>query len=34
MHENKNKQNRGIKTINKNGEVTYEVVIHFNENTR
>lgn len=32
MHENKNEQNTGIKTIKKIGKVTYEVVVHFNEN--
>ena len=33
MHENKNEQNTGIKTIKKIGKATYEVVVHFNENT-
>ena len=32
MHENKNEQNTGIKTIKKIGKATYEVVVHFNEN--
>ena len=32
MHENKNEQNTGTKTIKKIGKVTYEVVVHFNEN--
>ncbi|HBC4440224.1 TPA: transposon-encoded TnpW family protein [Enterococcus faecalis] len=32
MQENKNEQNTGTKTINKIGKVTYEVVVHFNEN--
>ena len=32
MHENKNKQTTGTKTIKKIGKVTYEVVVHFNEN--
>ena len=32
MHENKNKQNTGTKTIKKIGKATYEVVVHFNEN--
>lgn len=32
MHENKNEQNTGTKTIKKIGKATYEVVIHFNEN--
>ena len=32
MYENKNKQNTGTKTIKKIGKVTYEVVVHFNEN--
>lgn len=32
MHENKNEQNTGIKTIKKIGMATYEVVVHFNEN--
>ena len=31
MHENKNEQNTGIKTIKKIGKATYEVVVHFNE---
>ena len=33
MHENKNEQNTGTKTIKKIGKATYEVVVHFNENT-
>lgn len=32
MHENKNEQNIGTKTIKKIGKATYEVVVHFNEN--
>lgn len=32
MHENKNEQNTGTKTIKKIGKATYEVVVHFNEN--
>lgn len=32
MHENKNEQNTGTKTIKKIGKVTYEVVVHFNKN--
>ena len=32
MNENKNEQNTGTKTIKKIGKVTYEVVVHFNEN--
>ena len=32
MHENKNEQNTGTKTIKKIWKVTYEVVVHFNEN--
>lgn len=32
MHENKNEHNTGTKTIKKIGKVTYEVVVHFNEN--
>ena len=32
MHENKNEQTTGTKTIKKIGKVTYEVVVHFNEN--
>ncbi len=32
MHENKNEQNTATKTIKKIGKVTYEVVVHFNEN--
>ena len=32
MHENKNEQTTGTKTIKKIGKVTYEVVAHFNEN--
>lgn len=32
MHENKNEQNTGIKTMKKIGKATYEVVVHFNEN--
>ncbi|HGI3528911.1 TPA: transposon-encoded TnpW family protein [Streptococcus agalactiae] len=32
MNENKNEQNKGTKTIKKIGKVTYEVVVHFNEN--
>ena len=32
MHENKNEQNTGIKTIKKIGKATYEIVVHFNEN--
>ncbi|HEO0821972.1 TPA: transposon-encoded TnpW family protein [Streptococcus pyogenes] len=32
MQENKNEQNTGTKTIKKIGKVTYEVVVHFNEN--
>ena len=32
MLENKNEQNTGTKTIKKIGKVTYEVVVHFNEN--
>ena len=33
MYENKNEQNTGTKTIKKIGKVTYEIVVHFNENT-
>ena len=33
MHENKNEQTTGTKTIKKIGKVTYEVVVHFNENS-
>ena len=32
MHENKNKQNTGTKTIKRIGKATYELVVHFNEN--
>ena len=32
MQENKNEQNTVTKTIKKIGKVTYEVVVHFNEN--
>lgn len=32
MQENKKEQNTGIKTTKKIGKVTYEVVVHFNEN--
>lgn len=32
MHENKNEHNTGTKTIKKIGKVTYEVIVHFNEN--
>ena len=32
MHENKNEQTTGTKTIKKIGKVTYEGVVHFNEN--
>ena len=32
MYENKKAQNTGTKTIKKIGEVTYEVIVHFNEN--
>ena len=32
MHENRNEQNIGTKTIKKIGKATYEVVVHFNEN--
>ena len=32
MHENKNEQHTGTKTIKKIGKATYEVVVHFNEN--
>ena len=32
MHENKNEQTTGIKTIKKIGKATYEVVVHFNKN--
>lgn len=32
MHENKDEQNTGTKTIKKIWKVTYEVVVHFNEN--
>ena len=32
MQENKNEQNTGTKAIKKIGKVTYEVVVHFNEN--
>lgn len=32
MQENKNEQNTGTKTIKKIGKVTYEDVVHFNEN--
>lgn len=32
MHENKNEQNTGTKTIKKIGKATYEVIVHFNEN--
>ena len=33
MHENKNEQTTGTKTIKKIGKVTYEVIVHFNENS-
>ena len=32
MQEKRNEQNTGTKTIKKIGKVTYEVVVHFNEN--
>ena len=32
MQEDKNEQNTVTKTIKKIGKVTYEVVVHFNEN--
>lgn len=32
MNENRNEHNTGTKTIKKIGKVTYEVVVHFNEN--
>ena len=32
MNENRNEHNTGTKTIKKIGKVTYEVIIHFNEN--
>lgn len=32
MQENKNEQTTGTKTTKKIGKVTYEVVVHFNEN--
>ena len=32
MQENKDEQNTGTKTIKKIRKVTYEVVVHFNEN--
>ena len=32
MHENRKEHNIGTKTIKKIGKVTYEVVVHFNEN--
>ena len=32
MHENRNEQNTGTKTIKKIGRATYEVVVHFSEN--
>ena len=32
MHENRNEQNTGTKTVKKIGKATYEVVVHFNEN--
>ena len=32
MHENRKEYNIGTKTIKKIGKVTYEVVVHFNEN--
>ena len=32
MYENKNEQTTGTKTIKKIGKVTYEVIVHFNEN--
>ena len=32
MQENKNEQNTGTKTIKKIGKVTFEFVVHFNEN--
>ncbi|HFZ9492725.1 TPA: transposon-encoded TnpW family protein [Streptococcus agalactiae] len=32
MHETRNEQNIGTKTIKKIGKATYEVVVHFNEN--
>lgn len=32
MHENRNEQNIGTKTIKKIGKATYEVVVHFNQN--
>ena len=31
MHENKNKQTTGTKTIKKIGKTTYEVIVHFND---
>lgn len=34
QEENKNEQNTGTKTIKKIGKATFEVVIHFNENTK
>jgi len=32
MNENRNEHNTGTKTIKKIGKVTYEVIVHFNEN--
>ena len=32
MNENRNEHNTGTKTIKKIGKVTYEGIIHFNEN--
>ena len=32
MQEKRNEQTTGTKTIKKIGKVTYEVVVHFNEN--
>lgn len=34
QEENKNEQNTGTKTIKKIGKATFDVVIHFNENTK
>ena len=31
MHENKNEQNTGTKTIKKIGKTSYEVIVHFND---
>ena len=31
MHENKNEQTTGTKTIKKIGKTTYEVIVHFND---